>query len=77
MKAFIDRIFKAKKQKKILDEITHAEVKEVVVKAVKVKVPKEVEVPKEVKEKVIYNKPGHYFPDCNCFKCVRWRNQSA
>ena len=26
-------------------------------------------------EKEVYKKPGHYFADCNCFKCVRWRNQ--
>ncbi len=94
MKAFIDRIFKAKKQKKILDEITHAEVieknKEILSKQIETSIKKHVEeikevvaeavkvkVSKEVKEKVVYNKPGHYFPDCNCFKCVRWRNQSA
>ena len=31
MKSFIDRIFKAKKQKELLDEIIHSEVTEVVV----------------------------------------------
>jgi hypothetical protein len=31
MKAFIDRIFKAKKQKELLDEIIHSEVTEVAV----------------------------------------------
>ena len=79
MKAFIERIFKAKKekqkQKELLDEINTTEVEkqatEAVVKAI-VKKVKPVEVPKEV-----FKKPGHYFPDCNCFKCVRWRNQNA
>jgi len=75
MKAFIEKIFKAKKQKQqeILDEITNTEVEkqatEAVIKSIKVKLPKE--------EKVIYSRPGHYFPDCNCIKCVRWRNQNA
>jgi hypothetical protein len=27
-------------------------------------------------EVVIYPKPNH-FPDCNCFKCVRWIKQNA
>ena len=77
MKAFIERVFKSKKQKQkeLLDEINTTEVEkqatEVVVKAV-VKKVKPVEVSKEV-----FKKPGHYFPDCNCFKCVRWRNQNA
>ena len=84
MKAFIERVFKSKKQKQkeLLDEINTTEVKkqateiekqatEVVVKAV-VKKVKPVEVSKEV-----FKKPGHYFPDCNCFKCIRWRNQNA
>ena len=77
MKAFIERVFKSKKQKQkeLIDEIADTEVKdqatEVVVKAV-VKKVKPVEVSKEV-----FKKPGHYFPDCNCFKCVRWRNQNA
>ena len=33
---------------------------------------------KEVKKesKVVYLKPKH-FPDCNCFKCERWRKQNA
>ena len=82
MKAFIERVFKSKKQKQkeLINEITHTEVKdqateavvEAIIKEVKpVKAPK-IEVPKEV-----FKKPGHYFPDCNCFKCVRWRNQNA
>ena len=82
MKAFIERVFKSKKQKQkeLIDEIADTEVKdqatEVVVKAV-VKKVKPVEVPKIEVPKEVFKKPGHYFPDCNCFKCVRWRNQNA
>ncbi len=74
MKAFIDRVFKMKKQKQkeLLDEITNTEVKEQATKAV-IKDSK-VETPKE--EEVVYPKPNH-FPDCNCFKCVRWKQQNA
>ena len=77
MKSFIDRIFKAKKQKEILDEIIHTKNTEVAVEAVIKEVKKEIKK-KEVKEvKEVFAKPGHYFPDCNCFKCIRWRNQNA
>jgi regulator of protease activity HflC (stomatin/prohibitin superfamily) len=31
----------------------------------------------ELKEAEVFTKPGHYFDDCNCVKCVRWRNQNA
>ena len=74
MKAFIEKIFKLKKQKQkeILDEIIHTEVKE---QATEATIEAIVE---KVKEEVVkFKKPGHYFPDCNCFKCVRWRNQNA
>jgi hypothetical protein len=72
MKAFIDRIFKKRKHdaeqieenKKILSEQIEISIKEVVEKV------------EEVQEEV-YTKPGHYFDDCNCLKCVRWRNQNA
>jgi hypothetical protein len=72
MKAFIDRIFKKRKHdaeqieenKKILSEQIEISIKEVVEKV------------EEVQEE-IYTKPGHYFDDCNCLKCVRWRNQNA
>jgi ribosomal protein S3AE len=77
MKAFIDRVFKSKqrKQKELLDEIvteakeqaTEADV-EAIIKEVKKDIKKEAEV--------VYPKPNH-FPDCNCFKCIRWRNQNA
>lgn len=76
MKTFIEKVFKMKKQKQkeILDEIIHTEVAvEAVIKEVKKETKK-----KEVKEvKEVFAKPGHYFPDCNCFKCIRWRNQNA
>lgn len=74
MKAFIDRVFKMKKQKKEIiknEEIT-SEIKEqateAAIEAIQVEAPKEAEV--------IYLKPNH-FPDCTCFKCERWRNQNA
>ena len=77
MKSFIERIFKAKKQKQkeILDEIANTEVKEQATEAAVEAIIEEVK--KDSKKKEVYSKPGHYFPDCNCFKCVRWRNQNA
>ena len=69
MKEFIDKVFKKRKSdvkqieetKEILSEQIEASIKEV---------EKEIQVE-------VYTKPGHYFADCNCFKCVRWRIQSA
>ena len=77
MKAFIDRVFKMKKQKQkeLLDEIANTEVKEQATEAAVEAIIEEVK--KDSKKKEVYSKPGHYFADCNCFKCVRWRNQSA
>jgi hydrogenase maturation factor HypE len=89
MKAFIDRIFKKRKKdaeqieenKTILskqietvikNKIAQDETTEVAVEAI-------IEEVKEVikkEEVVIYPKPNH-FPDCNCFKCVRWIKQNA
>ena len=75
MKAFIDKIFKKRKQDvKQLEEPIRTEDKatEAMVEAI-------IEEVKEVIKKeeiVIYPKPKH-FPDCNCFKCERWRNQNA
>jgi hypothetical protein len=69
MKSFIDRIFKKRKQDaEEFEEPVKTEDKtiETVVKAVS----------KEVKQKEVFTKPGHYFADCNCVKCVRWRNQN-
>ena len=85
MKSFIDKIFKAKKQKEILDEIIHTEViqenKEILSKQIETSIKKHVEEVKEIiaevkkKEVVIYPQPNH-FSGCNCFKCVRWKNQN-
>ena len=80
MKAFIDRIFKKRKHdaeqieenKKILSNQIETSIKERIDQN-KINMD---EVEKEI-QKEIYKKPGHYFADCNCFKCVRWRNQSA
>ena len=85
MKAFIDRIFKKRKSdaeqieenKKVLAEqietaiknkIAQDEATEVAVEAIIKEVKKE--------EVVIYPQPNH-FSGCNCFKCVRWKNQNA
>jgi hypothetical protein len=51
MKAFIDKIFKAKKQKELLDEITNTEViqenKEILSKQIEISIKKHVEVVEE------------------------------
>ena len=78
MKAFIDRIFKKRKkdaeqiETSIKEKVTQAAV-ETIIEEVKEVIKKE-EVKKE--EVVVYPKPNH-FPDCNCFKCVRWIKQNA
>jgi hypothetical protein len=81
MKAFIDRIFKAKKQKELLDEITNTEViqenKELLSKQIEISIKKHVEEVKQDLKQEVFTKPGHYFNDCNCVKCVRWRSQNA
>ena len=63
---------KNKKQEELIDETITTEVTEqateAIIKAIKVETLEETEV--------IYPKPNH-FPDCNCFKCIRWRNQNA
>ena len=89
MKSFIDKIFKKRKSdaeqieenKKVLAEQIETSIKEKVTQdAVKeiIEEVKEVIKKEEVKkeEVVIYPKPNH-FPDCNCFKCVRWIKQNA
>jgi ABC-type sugar transport system ATPase subunit len=80
MKTFIDRIFKKRKQdaeqieenKEILSNQIETSIKERIDQN---KINME-EVEKET-QKEVYKKPGHYFADCNCAKCVRWRNQNA
>jgi hypothetical protein len=51
MKAFIDKIFKAKKQKELLDEIANTEViqenKEILSKQIEISIKKHVEVVEE------------------------------
>ena len=67
MKAFIDRIFKAKKQKELLDEITNTEVEKQATEAV-------VEaIVKEVKE--VIKKEKHI--DCECKECINKVKQNA
>jgi hypothetical protein len=85
MKAFIEKIFKSKKLKKetnikealqeadkfVQEKATEAAV-EAIIEEVKEVIKKE-EVKKE--EVVTYPKPNH-FPDCNCFKCERWKQNA-
>ena len=78
MKAFIDKIFKKRKldveqikeNKEILSEQIETSIKKRIVQN---KINME-EVEKETPQEV-FTKPGHYFNDCSCFKCVRWRHQ--
>ena len=71
MKAFIDRVFKKRKQDaeqiRAEDKATEAMVK-AIIEEVKQEMKKE--------EVVIHSNPNH-FSDCTCFKCIRWRNQNA
>jgi len=70
MKAFIDKIFKKRKQDvKQLEEPIRTEDKatEAMVEAIIKEVKKE--------EVVELKKPNH-FSDCNCFKCVRWKRNA-
>jgi len=84
MKSLIDKVFKKRKQDvKQLEEPIRTEDKateamvEAIIEEAKEDIKKEVPYKIEPKQEEIYKKPGHYFADCNCFKCVRWRNQSA
>ena len=67
-----EQIETAIKNKIEQDKATEVAV-EAMIEEVKEVIKKE-EVKKE--EVVIYPKPNH-FPDCNCFKCVRWIKQNA
>ena len=69
MKAFIDKIFKAKKQKELLDEIIHTEViqenKEILSKQIETSIKKHVEevkedIKKEIKVEVQHNLKSRY-----------------
>jgi hypothetical protein len=87
MKAFIDRIFKKRKHdaeqieenKAILREQIETSIKEKVTQTALEDLIKEADkiIVEELKEAEVITKPGHYFNDCNCVKCVRWRNQDA
>lgn len=76
MKTFIDKVFK----KKDKDAEQIKENKEILSEQIKTSIKERIDqnrINMEEVEKEIYNKPGHYFADCNCFKCIRWKNQSA
>ena len=69
MKAFIDKIFKAKKQKELLDEIIHTEVieenKEILSKQIETSIKKHVEevkedIKKETKVEIQHNLKSRY-----------------
>jgi hypothetical protein len=79
MKAFIDRVFKKRKQdaeqieEPIKTKATEAVVEKIieeVKEVIKKEAPYKIEPTKEM------TKPRH-FPDCNCFKCERWKQQNA
>ena len=71
-KVLTEQIETAIKNKIAQDEATEVAV-EAIIEEVKEVIKKE-EVKKE--EVVVYPKPNH-FPDCNCFKCERWKQQNA
>ena len=87
MKAFIDRIFKKRKHdaeqieenKAILSEQIETAIKNKVAQVALEDIIKEADriIVEELKQAEVFTKPGHYFDDCNCVKCVRWRNQNA
>jgi len=69
MKSFIDKIFKAKKQKELLDEIIHTEViqenKEILSKQIETSIKKHVEevkedIKKETKVEIQHNLKSRY-----------------
>jgi hypothetical protein len=84
MKTFIDRIFKKRKKdaeqieenKAILSEQIETSIKKYIVQTQATEVAVETII-EEVKQAEVITKPGHYFNDCNCVKCVRWRSQNA
>jgi hypothetical protein len=87
MKAFIDRIFKKRKHdaeqieenKAILSEQIETAIKNKVAQVALEDIIKEADriIVEELKQAEVFTKPGHYFNDCNCVKCVRWRSQNA
>ena len=77
MKSFIERVFKSKqrKQKELLVEIANTQVKEQATEAVVEAIIKEVKEDIKKEEVVKPKKPNH-FSDCNCFKCLRWKQNA-
>jgi hypothetical protein len=77
MKAFIDKIFRKRKS----DAEQIEENKKALAEQIETSIKKHIEKTEEVKEVikkeevVIYPQPNH-FSGCNCFKCVRWKNQN-
>ena len=79
MKSFIDKIFRKRKSdaeqieenKEILSKQIETSIKEKVTQDVVEEIIAEV----KKKEVIIYPQPNH-FSGCNCFKCVRWKNQN-
>ena len=84
MKAFIDKIFRKRKldaeqieeNKKVLAEQIETSIKEKVTQDAVEEIIEEVKEEVKKEEVVIYPQPNH-FSGCNCFKCVRWKNQNA
>ena len=85
MKAFIDKIFRKRKSdaeqieenKKVLAEQIETAIKNKIAKDEATEVAVEAIIEEVKKEEVvIYPQPNH-FSGCNCFKCVRWKNQNA
>jgi hypothetical protein len=84
MKAFIDKIFRKRKSdaeqieenKKVLAEQIETSIKEKVTQDAVKEIIEEVKEVIKKEEVVIYPQPNH-FSGCNCFKCVRWKNQNA
>ena len=76
MKAFIDRVFKKRKQD--AEQIKEQNIEQSITQTKSIEKEATQAVIEAIAETtVIYSKPGHYFDDCNCFKCIRWRNQNA
>ena len=84
MKSFIDKIFRKRKSdaeqieenKKALAEQIETSIKEKVTQDAVEEIIEEVKEAIKKEEVVIYPQPNH-FSGCNCFKCVRWKNQNA
>ena len=76
-KVLAEQIETAIKNKIAQDKTTEVAV-EAIIEEVKEVIKKEEVKKEEVKkeEVVVYPKPNH-FPDCNCFKCMRWIKQNA